>query len=87
MPRFILCYRGPGSVHPDDVGRIRSLPNTSILDASSDRMMLVDAPEEHLRGALQHMPGWLMIPEQTIQLPDPRKKVLHPPDETEESGS
>lgn len=83
MPRFILRFRGSGSAQTEDVGRIRSLPNTAILDSSSDRMMLVDGPEEHLRAALKDMPGWVMIPEQTVPLPDPRKKVLHPPDDTE----
>lgn len=83
MPRFILRFRGPGSAQTEDVGRIRSLPKTTVLDSSSDRMMLVDGPEEHLRAALNLMPGWIMIPEQTVPLPDPRKKVLQPPDNTE----
>jgi hypothetical protein len=83
MARFILRFRGPGSAQTEDIGRIRSLPGTAILDSSSDRMMLVDGPEEHLRAALKDLPGWTMIPEQTVPLPDTRKKVLHPPDDTE----
>ena len=66
----------------EDVGKIRSLPNTEVLDSSSDRMMLVDGPEEHLRAALKDMPGWAMTPEQTIPVPDTRKKILRPPDRT-----
>ena len=84
MPHFILRYRGSGSAQPADVGRIRALSNAQILDASSDRMILVEASEEHLRAALKDMPGWVMIPEQTVPLPDPRKKVLHPPSGTED---
>jgi hypothetical protein len=83
MPRYILRFRGSGSAHTEDVRRIRSIPDTAIVDSSSDRMMLVDGPEEHLRAALKDMPGWAMIPEQTVLLPDPRKKVLHPPDGTD----
>jgi hypothetical protein len=87
MPHFILRYRGSGSAQAGDIGRIRSLPNTAILDFSSDRMMLVDGPEEHLRAALKEMSGWIMIPEQTVPLPDPRKKVLHPPGNTENENN
>jgi hypothetical protein len=79
MARFILRYRGSGSGQTEDVGKIRSLPNTAILDSSSDCMMLVDGPEEHLRAALKDMPGWVMTPEQTIPVPDTREKILRPP--------
>jgi hypothetical protein len=77
MPRFILRYRGSGPAHPEDVGKIRALPDTTVLDSSSNRMMLVDAPEQHLRAAVRDMPDWVLIPEQTVPLPDTRKKVLH----------
>ena len=86
MSHFILRYRGSGSVQPADVGRIRALPNAKILDSSSDRMILIEASEEDLRAALKDMPDWLMIPEQTVPLPDPRKKVLHPPSRTEDES-
>jgi hypothetical protein len=83
MPRFILRYRGSASAQTEDVGKIRSLPNTAILDSSSDRMMLVDGPEEHLRAALKDMQGWVMTPEQTIPVPDTRKTILRPPGGTD----
>jgi hypothetical protein len=51
---------------------------------SSSRMMLVDVPEHHLRPAIESMPDWIMSPEQTIPLPDPRPKVLNPPKEDED---
>lgn len=79
MSRFILRYRGSGSAQPGDLEKIRALPNTAVLDSSSDRMMLVDAPEQHLRAALKDMPGWTITPEQSVPLPDTREKVLHPP--------
>jgi len=83
MPRFILRYRGSGSAQTEDVGKIRSLPNTAVLDSSSGRMMLVDGPEEQLRTALRNMPGWVMTPEQAIPVPDTRKKILRRPDGTD----
>lgn len=83
MPRFIVRFRGTGPAQEADVNRIRALPETKVIDASSPRMMLVEAPEERLRDAIEEMPGWVMSPEQTIQLPDPRQKVLHPPEDTE----
>jgi hypothetical protein len=83
MPRFILRFRGNGPAQEADVNRIRALPEARVIDTSSPRMMLVEAPEEHLRNAISDMPGWVMSPEQTIQLPDPRQKVLHPPEDTE----
>ncbi|HYT99349.1 MAG TPA: hypothetical protein VEK85_03155 [Gemmatimonadales bacterium] len=86
MPHFILRYRGPGSVQPEHVNRISSLPNTAILDSSSDRMILVDAPEAQLRATLKEMPGWTMIPEETVPLPDHRKKILRPPADAEDEG-
>jgi len=79
MPHFILRNRGSGSAPADVLSRLRSLPNTAILDASSDRMLLVDGSEGHLRAALSDMPGWVMTPEQTIPLPDSRQKILQPP--------
>jgi len=82
MPRFILRYRGRGSAQEADVNRIRALPEARVIDSSS-RMMLVEAQEEHLRNAVSEMPDWVMSAEQTIPLPDPRQKVLHPPDDKE----
>jgi len=83
MPRFIVRFRGTGPAQETDLSRIRALPGARVIDSSSPRMMLVEAPEEHLRNAINEMPGWVMSPEQTIQLPDPRQKVLHSPEDTE----
>jgi hypothetical protein len=80
MPRFILRYRGSPSTQAAEVSRIQTLPDTTILDSSSGPMMLVDGPEEHLRAAIQDMPGWIMTPEQTVPLPDARQKIVRPPD-------
>jgi hypothetical protein len=82
MPRFILRYANSGPAPDAHVKQIRALPKAKIIDASS-RMMLVDAPEEDLRKAIADMPGWVISAEQTINVPDPRPKVLHPPDDAE----
>lgn len=71
----------------EDMLRIRSVPSVTILDRASDRMMLVDAPEAELRAAVEQMPGWVLVPEQTVPLPDTRKKVRRPPDTTEDDSS
>ena len=83
MAHFILRYRGSVRVQADAAERIRSVPNTAILD-SSDRMMLVDGPEDDLRAALNDLPGWSLINEQTVPLLDPRKRVLRAAGDTDE---
>jgi len=74
MKRYILRYRGEGTRPEKDVELIRSLPETTVLD-DSPRMLLVEAPEDPLRGALQLLPDWVMVEEEFIPLPDPRPKV------------
>jgi hypothetical protein len=74
MKRFILRYRGEGTRPEKDVELIRSLPDTTVLD-ESPRMLLVEAPEDVLRKAMQSLPDWVMVEEGFIPLPDPRPKV------------
>jgi len=74
MSRYILRFRGEGTRPEKDVEFIRSLPETTVLD-DSPRMLLVEAPEDVLRGALQSLPDWVMVEEKSIPLPDPRPKV------------
>jgi hypothetical protein len=75
MERFILRYKGSGPKPDEDVARISSLPNTTVLD-DSPRMLLVGAPEPELRELIGSMPDWVMSPEQTIKIPEPRPKIL-----------
>ena len=81
MKRFILRYRGAGAAHPNDIGKIRALPDTTVVDDSSPRMLLVEAPEHTLRAAVSEMPNWIMSPEQSIELPDPRPKIVKSADD------
>ncbi|HET8889096.1 MAG TPA: hypothetical protein VFQ41_09345 [Candidatus Angelobacter sp.] len=75
MPNFILKFRGEGPKPADAVERIRSAPLFRILDESSPRMLLVDAPEENLQQVLESLPDWKAYPEQTISLEDPRHQI------------
>jgi hypothetical protein len=75
MNRFILRFRGPGSKPAEDLERIHSQKNVNVIDESSPRMLLVEAPESELKTLINSMPGWVMSREQTIPLPDPRPKL------------
>jgi hypothetical protein len=84
MERYILRYKGRGPKPSEDVERIRSLPNTTVLDDSA-RMLLVASPESELRTLIDSMPDWVMSPEQITKLPDPHPKILRDPDEVKTS--
>ncbi len=75
MARFILRYKGSGPKPDEDVARISSLPDTTMLD-DSPRMLLVGAPEAELRALIASMPDWAISPEQEIKIPEPRPKIL-----------
>jgi len=74
MNKYILRYRGEGMRPEEDVELIRSLPDTTVLD-DSPRMLLVEAPEDVWRKAMESLPDWVMVEEKFIPLPDPRPKV------------
>jgi hypothetical protein len=82
MARFILRYKGSGPKPDDDIARISGLPHTTVLE-DSPRMLLVGAPEPELRTLIDSMPDWVMSPEQTITIPDPRAKILREAGEEE----
>jgi len=75
MGRFILRFRGTGPKPAEDIERIHALPQATVLDDSSPRMLLVEAPEAELKALIDLMPGWVMTPERMIPLPDPRPKL------------
>lgn len=70
-----MRYKGSGPKPDEDVARISSLPDATVLEDSS-RMLLVGAPEPELRALIGSMPDWVISPEQTIKLPEPRPKIL-----------
>jgi hypothetical protein len=84
MPRFILRYRGQGEKPAHDVEHLRGLKDTQVLDESSPRMLLVEAPEATVRTAVDAMPDWIVSQERTYSVPRPspileRAKDLKPP--------
>ncbi|HEY7427866.1 MAG TPA: hypothetical protein VH682_26780 [Gemmataceae bacterium] len=78
MGRFILRFTAGRTAPDSDLERIRATPEVTVLDSSSPRMLLVQAPLETVRQLAEAMPGWTYSPEQTIPLPDPRPKVRSP---------
>ena len=81
MPRrrFVLRYRGDGPKPEADVERVRRLPEATMVDESSGRMMLVESDEGPLRELVESLPDWVAAPEQRIPVPDTRKRVKRPP--------
>jgi hypothetical protein len=73
--RFILRYRGQGAKPEGDVARLRSLPGSSVIDESSPRMVLVEAPEAALRSLVEQADDWVMSSEQTYALPAPHPSL------------
>lgn len=78
MDRFILRFTGTASPPPGEIQRIRSVANIRIID-SSPRMILVEASAEALERALGTLPGWRIVRERTVPLPDTRKRVSKSP--------
>src|SRR5258705_2807020 len=74
--RFILRYRGGGSIPEEDLARIRSLSDIKIIDASP-RMLLIEAPDKELRSAVSSMPQWILTEERLTSIPDPRPKLIN----------
>lgn len=72
MGRFILIFRGKGPKPIEDVERFRTLRNTTVLDDSSPRMILVEAPDTELKELVDTMLGWIIVQEKMIPLPDIR---------------
>jgi len=75
MARLVLRYQGKGPKPQQSTEQIRSSDNIAIVDDSSPRMILVDAPEDELKVLVDSMPDWIMSPERTYHLPNPHPKL------------
>jgi len=76
MSRFVLRYRGAGSAAPEDIARLRTLPDTAILDQTG-RMLLVEAPETMSAALGEALPGWAISPERMVPVPTTRPEPRH----------
>lgn len=72
--RFILRYKGEGTIPIEDSERIRQLKDINILDSTS-RMLLVEASSDELERLVHSMPQWILVPEQYVGVPDPRPQI------------
>ena len=77
--RFVLRYRGDGDSPDADVDHIREVAGAVVVDRSP-RMLLIESDDEALRPVVESLPGWVMAPEQTMEVPDTRKRVRRPPE-------
>lgn len=73
MARFILRYGQAPLAPAAHVQEITETRGVSVVDKSPN-MLLVNADEPVLRAKINGLPGWSMNPEQSIPLPDTRRK-------------
>lgn len=78
--KYILRFKGKGPIPTDDLERIRAQENVKVLDDSSPRMVLVEAPEQAAQELDTSMPEWVVSPERKIQMPDTRLKPERNPE-------
>ena len=77
--RFVVRFRGDSAKPAEDLERIRSLPQATVLEESSPRMLLVESDEQPLRELIDSLPDWVLAPEQETPLPDTRQRIKRPP--------
>ena len=75
----MLRYSGEGSKPDADVARVHELSDAVVLEESS-RMLLVESEPEPLHDLVDALPGWVMGPDMSYEVPETRKKILRPPD-------
>ncbi len=47
---------------------------------ATPRMLLVESDPDTISGLADSLPHWIVAPEQTLAVPDPRPRVERPPD-------
>jgi hypothetical protein len=75
MAHYILRYRGAGAIPEGDVEHIRAQRDVQILD-TSPRMLLIDAPRDDMQTLAASLADWVVTPETTYTVPDPRPHVV-----------
>jgi hypothetical protein len=78
MPRYVLRYTGDGPKPAKDVDQVKAHPNVDILDDTSDKMLLVDAPPATIEGVTEGLAHWVVSPELTTDRPEPHPGAPRP---------
>lgn len=69
--RFVLRRRQPGGITPELEQEVARLPGVTVQDRSP-RMLVVGGDEDTLQRFVQSREGWLLFPERTYRMGDPR---------------
>lgn len=77
MSRFVLRYRGGTEAPEEEIARIRASGSLRVLEESG-KMLLVEAEEGELNRLMSDLPSWLIVPETTYSIPDPRPTLKKP---------
>lgn len=77
--RFVLRYRGSGAKPEGDMARLSDISDAVVVDASA-RMLLVESDPAPLQALVDSLPDWVMAPEQSLPLPDTRKRADRAPE-------
>jgi hypothetical protein len=74
VARFILRYSASPAAPLAHMAQLRAAKGVKVVDESPN-MLLVDGDEAALKARVAAMPGWSLSPEQTIPLPDTRRRI------------
>jgi hypothetical protein len=75
MRRYVLRYSKAPLAPEEHIDALRATTGLDVIDASN-RMALVAGDEAVLRRKLEELGGgWTISPEQSVPLPDTRKKI------------
>jgi hypothetical protein len=72
MAKYVLKHRG-GDPPREDIALIERTEGVTIHDRTAGAM-LVDVPEEAVRGLHERLPNWVVTPETTFAPPDPVRR-------------
>lgn len=78
MQRFVLRFTGQGAAPAADLERISTAAGVSVIDTSA-RMVLVEASAAAGSRLADDLTGWIFVPEQSLPLPDPRRRPVAAP--------
>ena len=79
MAHFTVYAQAGAALSADEAERsLNALPDTAIIDRAG-RLFLIDTPEENLDAVRAAVPGWNVVPETKFGIPDPRPRILRPP--------